>query len=659
MYFKVTYIKYIMNFLLLVTLFTGCGNNKTNTANINTITAVDNNETNIVNDNTANPADDNETNATKNNTATPYDSNETNITDTNTTVFSDTIPPVITLLGDAEVNVTVGTSYKDAGAYANDDIDGNITNNIIVQNPVSISVIGTYTITYDVNDSAGNTAMQVIRTVNVLAVPTTTLKGTVTYDLVPVKDGKVELDYDNISQAKAKGVFVELIDDNNQVIAATSTDANGSYLFAGIHQSTYVKVRVSAKLFKTGTAPVWDFKVIDNTNSDSMYTMEGALASTGASRTQTRNLNAASGWEEEAYKGRRVAGPFAILGVVYNAIEKVKRAQPDAVFPPLLINWSVNNVPTDGDVTKGQIGTSFYSDSLYILGKEDSDSDEYDDHVIAHEWGHYYEDKFSRSDSIGGRHGDKDRLDIRVAFSEGFGNAVSGMIQDNPVYFDTFGDKQGFGWSMDLENERTTNPGWYSESSVQKILYDIYDSNDDGDDTLSLGFTAIHNIFIDKQKTTPAFTSIFTFIKYLKEARAADASKIDTIVSSESIAEIIDIYGSERTNLPDKNPYLNKTVDEGSSEICFENIYGTGNKLGNQKYIKLNISTEGNYSIIINNKNNSVGTFEIYQSSPFIKVGEYKGNGADYFLSSGKYLLDVYEYNEKEKCFDIEIKTSN
>jgi hypothetical protein len=33
-----------------------------------------------------------------------------------------------------------------------------------------------------------------------------------------------------------------------------------------------------------------------------------------------------------------------------------------------------------------------------------SHTDEYDDHVIIHEWGYCFEDKFSRSDSIGGNH---------------------------------------------------------------------------------------------------------------------------------------------------------------------------------------------------------------------------------------------------------------
>jgi len=77
----------------------------------------------------------------------------------------DTVPPVITLIGDEAVNLTVDDSYTDAGATASDDVDGDITANIVVVNLVNTSVVGTYTITYDVSDAVGNPADQVTRTV--------------------------------------------------------------------------------------------------------------------------------------------------------------------------------------------------------------------------------------------------------------------------------------------------------------------------------------------------------------------------------------------------------------------------------------------------------------------------------------------------------------
>ena len=45
---------------------------------------------------------------------------------------ADTTAPVITLLGEDPVAITVGDAYVDAGATATDDVDGDITANIVV-----------------------------------------------------------------------------------------------------------------------------------------------------------------------------------------------------------------------------------------------------------------------------------------------------------------------------------------------------------------------------------------------------------------------------------------------------------------------------------------------------------------------------------------------
>src|SRR3989475_2091443 len=86
----------------------------------------------------------------------------------NPTPLPDTTPPVITLLGSNPVTVQVGSTYTDAGATATDNIDGILTPSITVSNSVNTTVAGTYTVTYNVSDKAGNAATQVTRTVNVV-----------------------------------------------------------------------------------------------------------------------------------------------------------------------------------------------------------------------------------------------------------------------------------------------------------------------------------------------------------------------------------------------------------------------------------------------------------------------------------------------------------
>lgn len=82
----------------------------------------------------------------------------------------DNSPPAITLLGDDPLDIALNTSYTDPGATASDNLDCNVTANIVVGGDVvDISTQGTYVVTYNVTDAAGNAAPQQSRTVNVLA----------------------------------------------------------------------------------------------------------------------------------------------------------------------------------------------------------------------------------------------------------------------------------------------------------------------------------------------------------------------------------------------------------------------------------------------------------------------------------------------------------
>ena len=79
----------------------------------------------------------------------------------------DTTAPVISLVGNAVVSLELGTAYSDAGATATDNKDGTVTSSITTVSDVDVNTVGTYTVTYNVADVAGNTATQVTRTINI------------------------------------------------------------------------------------------------------------------------------------------------------------------------------------------------------------------------------------------------------------------------------------------------------------------------------------------------------------------------------------------------------------------------------------------------------------------------------------------------------------
>src|SRR3989338_9247839 len=81
----------------------------------------------------------------------------------------DTTAPVITLTGAPSLTLTVGDSFTDEGATTADIVDGAGTAD--VSGSVNTSSAGTYTLTYDKTDAAGNHAAAVTRTVTVNAPP--------------------------------------------------------------------------------------------------------------------------------------------------------------------------------------------------------------------------------------------------------------------------------------------------------------------------------------------------------------------------------------------------------------------------------------------------------------------------------------------------------
>ena len=102
-------------------------------------------------------------------------------------VIQDTTAPVITLIGSANISLELGDSFSDPGATATDNVDGDLTSSIVVGGDVvDTNTAGSYVITYNVSDSAGNAATQVTRTVTVnpdTTAPVITLNGASVIDL--------------------------------------------------------------------------------------------------------------------------------------------------------------------------------------------------------------------------------------------------------------------------------------------------------------------------------------------------------------------------------------------------------------------------------------------------------------------------------------------
>ncbi len=124
-------------------------------------------------------------------------------------------------------------------------------------------------------------------------------------------------------------------------------------------------------------------------------------------------------------------------GGAFNVLDVFMRGQDFAwrVYgskPPTLTGqWEQGSQTTCGELSC----FSARSNSIFVLGLS-VDTDEFDDPVLAHEFGHYLEAAYSRSDSPGGSH-DGSPTDPRLAWSEGYGTFAGCELMGSPIYVDT------------------------------------------------------------------------------------------------------------------------------------------------------------------------------------------------------------------------------
>jgi K319L-like, PKD domain len=444
--------------------------------------------------------------------------------------------------------------------------------------------------------------------------PVVTISGKVQYEFVPPNANCNGLNYLATETRPIRGATVQIVDATSGTVIDTmpSSDA-GDYSFT-VDANTMVLLRVRAELLRAGANPSWNVQVRDNTadtglplSQRPLYVLDGAAFDSG-NLDSNRNLTATTGWGVVSYTGVRAAAPFSVLDTIYSVMSTILAEAPQADFPALDAFWSVNNTSVQGagtfddNAANGEIGTSFYSaERLFLLGMADEDTEEFDDHVVVHEWGHYFEDNFSRSDNIGGAHSLGQSLDMRVAFGEGWATALSGIGLDDPQYCDTSGAAQGGGFGINIETTRAGTDGWFNEVSVLNLIYDLWDTDSDGMDTDSVGFGPIYRVMTGAQAGTAAFTSIYSFAAALENEVPVAAAFIDTLLDDHNIARAggVDIYGSTETNdrggAADVLPLYTSIVPDGVStvNICsndqFDGNY-EGNKLSTHRYLRMTVS---------------------------------------------------------------------
>ena len=501
-----------------------------------------------------------------------------------------------------------------------------------------------YTYTVQAFDNAGNqSAAAGPVTGTTAAITSVTISGRVTFQR-PSYTSSNTLSFNNLQTLPVRGATVEILNASTRTVLATTTTSGTDGRYSATISNTPFIVRVKARLFRSG-AGGYDFEIRDNTSGDALYALDGVPVSPSAATT-TVDLNAPTGWTGSSFTGERASAPFAILDMLWSAKSVLQAAEPGLTLPPLDVYWSPLN-SSDGtaacngnpDPDTGNVGTTFYINGtipasagcsqtlpgIYVLG-ETSDSDEFDTSVIAHEFGHYFQDKFSRDDSMGGPHSLSERYDPLLAFSEGWGNAFQGFVLSSQWYRDTFdlGGTRSFAFDMENNTAPYTSiaaVGFYSEASVQEFLWDVYDGTGEGGDSISLGYAAIHRVMREDMVGTPSLTSIYSFRDGLEARYPAQQGAIDTRLLGENIdgtgpfaagqtlvdaSDLVPVFVPVTLGTP-------VTVRSTNRYTEGDGFFESYNRLGARRYLRIDLPTSGGLTITVQGPVGSDPDFYLYR----------------------------------------------
>ncbi|MHB1340119.1 MAG: immunoglobulin-like domain-containing protein, partial [Bellilinea sp.] len=214
------------------------------TTNPDTFTIDANNKKQLVVLNIASSLSDTTTTAASVNAAATTASADTTTTTASTEIALDTTPPVIELTGDAVINLKIGDTFTDPGAIATDNIDGTIA--VTTTGSVDTSKVGSYILSFDATDAAGNAAVAVTRTVNVT-------------ELIDTTPPLIVLNGDAVINLKIGDTFTDpgaTATDNKGASVAVTTTGTVNTNFASSYTISYNATDIAGNIAATVTRTV-------------------------------------------------------------------------------------------------------------------------------------------------------------------------------------------------------------------------------------------------------------------------------------------------------------------------------------------------------------------------------------------------------------------
>ncbi|MEC9283535.1 MAG: PPC domain-containing protein, partial [Bdellovibrionota bacterium] len=411
--------------------------------------------------------------------------------------------------------------------------------------------------------------------------------------------------------------------------------------------------------------------------------------------TVTPSSDQAVGSIYASYKDDLEGGAFNILDQIYEANDYLRTQASSCstafssagcsdfdVAPQVQVFWTPGCNPYKYYYTNATSGLSFFvsgTNRLYILGGIDSDvdtsdTDHFDDVIILHEYGHFIESSYSRSDSPGGSHDGDSIIDPRLAWSEAWASFFASAVRDKGEYIDTYGNisgTTGFYFKYDVENNSTgsgsldpssgsyspnAGEGNFREMALLRTLWDSIDTNsaDDDNDGVEGSFQELWAVFSGSngvKNSSYAFINAGLFFELQNSLGSTDVSGL---FDAEHTSFINANRNDYSTTLSDSICSSVTITPENSNNKTENGTYSNSNmEASNDFYhLKLNSATSGSITL----RFTGTGDLDLYlykddytfgteSSMQAYSVGSNAGGGTETItlnnLAAGDYMINV------------------
>jgi hypothetical protein len=311
-------------------------------------------------------------------------------------------------------------------------------------------------------DADGGTAVSII------------LSGSVSFDRLPVTAAGLS---DTPSVEAAAFVTIEVVEHDSlaALIATATTDASGDYsLNFDTDKDFYVRARS-----ESGDDRVFHPRA----QTVTLHAVSTPILNR-AMPVQVANLHA------DFSLPHNRAGAFAALDTVRRLRESVTGSFP--TLGALDVFWCIGNhrpqgaLPDQGMIagTDSTLNGPNARPAVFLVGGTaadplNTDHDEFDESVIAHEWAHFLQQSVSRDNNFGGPHAGEEML-YTAAYSEGLVTALGCALLGVDVYRDTVGYPGGatamqFEFHLESGLVPGSGLGYGNEFRVARMVWDILD----------------------------------------------------------------------------------------------------------------------------------------------------------------------------------------